>query len=343
MTGKKHKRDSLSGLRDQHLLDLRIKDLGVTIKNSWLSKCIDQLYLELDNHGISFKPECFLADEWMCPDGEPVIGIPFFLAHQRLMRLEKKMMLEVEGGTRESCMKLLRHETGHTINYAYRLYRRKRWSSLFGPFSLEYPDKYKYRPYSKGFVRHLDDWYAQYHPDEDFAETFAVWLTPGSDWRQRYKGWKALDKLEYVDELMGEIGSRKPLKPKGQKRWQASRLRSTLKTYYRRKREFHAEDYPDFHDFFLRNLFVQSRQPGSVKADAMLVECRRQVVDSVCLYTGEKKYFVNRLMKDITARARQLGLYCDLAPEQAVVHISAYATTLIMNYIYTGGFRKEKR
>ena len=25
---------------------------------------------------------------------------------------------------------------------------------------------------------HLDPWYAQSHPDEDFAETFAVWLTP---------------------------------------------------------------------------------------------------------------------------------------------------------------------
>ena len=30
--------------------------------------------------------------------------------------------------------------------------------------------------------------YAASHPEEDFAETFAVWLTPRSNWRQSFPG-----------------------------------------------------------------------------------------------------------------------------------------------------------
>lgn len=332
-----------SGMKDNELLDMRIKDLGVRIEGSRLQPRIKQLYAELDSKGISFKPECFLADEWMCPDNEPVIGIPFFLAHPRLSSLEHKMMLEVEGGDKKSCMQLLRHETGHTINYAYKLYRRKKWRELFGPFSLEYPERYKYRPYSKRFVRHLDDWYAQYHPDEDFAETFAVWLTPGSNWPERYKGWKALDKLEYVDHLMKETGRRPPLKEKGRKMWEASTLRSTLRTYYKRKREFSAENYPDFHDFFLNSLFSREKDDNSNKAHSVFVTYRKQLIDCVSLYTGEKKYFIDRLLRELTTRSRELRLYCNLPEEQAILRIAAYVTTLIMNYIYTGTFRKNKK
>jgi hypothetical protein len=161
-------------LKDEELLDFRLCDFHLTIKGTDLEVYVQQLYYELTQKNIIFHPVCYLADEWLCPDLEPVIGIPFYLAHSRLKKLEHKMMLDVEGGTKSSCMRLLRHEAGHTINYAYRLYRRKRWKELFGLFSKDYPQKYRFRPYSKSYVRHLEDWYAQYHPDEDFAETFAV-------------------------------------------------------------------------------------------------------------------------------------------------------------------------
>ncbi len=343
MKARQKNTEGLSKMKDDELLDLRIKDLGVAIEGSWLQPRIEQLYAELDLKSISFKPECFLADEWMCPDDEPVVGIPFFLAHPRLSNLERKMMLEVEGGDKKNCMQLLRHETGHTINYAYRLYRRKKWRELFGQFSLEYPERYKYRPYSKRFVRHLDEWYAQYHPDEDFAETFAVWLTPRLNWRERYKGWKALDKLEYVDWLMKEVGRRPPPKETGTKMWEASKMRATLRTYYKRKREFSAEDYPDFHDFFLKSLFSNEKTEHSLKGDSVLMKYRKQLIDCVSLYTREKKYFIDRLLKELTTRSRELHLYCNLPEEQVVLRTTAYVTTLIMNYIYTGTFRKSKK
>jgi hypothetical protein len=82
----------------------------------------------------------------------------------------------------------LRHEAGHAFNYAYRLYQTPEWRELFGPFNRPYRERYRPIPFDRNFVRHIEGWYAQKHPDEDFAETFAVWLTPGSRWRVRYRG-----------------------------------------------------------------------------------------------------------------------------------------------------------
>ena len=208
---------NLSSISEGDLLGLRICELPLTIEGTWLEDCVNELYRELDLANISFKPSCYLADEWLTPDGEPIIGIPFFLAHPTLTKLERKMMLDAEGGNKTWCMKLLRHEVGHALNYAYRLHKRKKWRDIFGKFSQEYTDTYRFRPYSKNFVRHLEDYYAQYHPDEDFAETFAVWLNPALDWRNQYKGWKAINKLNYVDSLMQEIKQKEPLVKKGKK------------------------------------------------------------------------------------------------------------------------------
>ena len=162
---------------------------------------MQRLYRELSTRGIRFRPHCWLSQEWFSPDGIPGIAIPFYLAHRRLMSIERRFMREVEGGNRNWLMRILRHEAGHAIDSAYRLRRRAAWRDVFGPASLPYPDTYRPRPGSRRFVQHLGAWYAQAHPTEDFAETFAVWLKPHSPWRREYSGWPAYAKLEYIDEL----------------------------------------------------------------------------------------------------------------------------------------------
>ena len=192
-------------LPDEDLLQVRLKDLKVTVEGTWLQRCLDDLHDELDQRGLRVRPHAWISSEWFSPDDTPGIAIPFYLAHPRLMRLERKMIIDVEGGTVPECMRILRHEAGHVVQHAYQLHRRRRWQQLFGPSSTRYPDSYRPNPASRRYVYHLRLWYAQSHPDEDFAETFAVWLRPRSNWRQRYAGWPALKKLEYVDELMAEI------------------------------------------------------------------------------------------------------------------------------------------
>jgi len=197
-------------LSDEELLKVRLKDLHVAIEGTWLEEQMDLLQEELDGRGLEVRPHAWISDEWFSPSTSPGIAIPFYLAHPRLMRLERKMILEVEGGNARDCLRILRHEAGHVVQYAFGLHRRKKWQELFGPSSQRYPKYYRPNPASKHFVQHLRLWYAQAHPDEDFAETFAVWLKPRADWRERYADWPALKKLEYVDELMTEIAGEKP-------------------------------------------------------------------------------------------------------------------------------------
>jgi hypothetical protein len=127
------------------------------------------------------------------------------------MQLERRIMREVEGGNDKWLMRILRHETGHAIDTAFGLRRRKAWRMVFGKASRRYPSRYSPRPLSRRYVLHLGHWYAQSHPTEDFAETFAVWLPPRSRWRSQYAGWPALAKLEFVDATMRELEGRRAL------------------------------------------------------------------------------------------------------------------------------------
>src|SRR5256712_1462294 len=180
-----------ASLSDEELLERRISTLGLRLEGTTYEPLIRQLCEELSAKGLAFHPPCHVGDEWFVPIGIPAIFVPFFLVHDRLRALERTMMLEVEGETAEWFMKLIRHEAAHAYTYAYRLTRKKKWQQIFGQTSdEETPNFYRPRPFSRSYVVHLDDWYAQSHPDEDFAETFAICLTPGLDWRKRYAGWK---------------------------------------------------------------------------------------------------------------------------------------------------------
>jgi hypothetical protein len=330
-----------AGLRDEELLAMRICDLGVRIEGTELEPRIAQLYAELEARAITLHPPCYLGDEWFTPSEQAVIAVPFYLAHPRLKALELRQVLEVEGGTLEWCLQLLRHECGHAIDHAYRFSRRRRWRALFGNTDNDAtPDIYRPRPYSKSFVRHLGNWYAQAHPDEDFAETFAVWLgTPEREWRARYRGWKALEKLEYVDELMREPIVRRPATPPPQRRIaEAGRLRKTLQRYYAERRKLYAEDYPDFYDADLRIIFGGETHQES--AALFMRRARKTLVPSLVRWTGEHKYTVDRLVRRLTLRCESLGLSAPKNHERLYLELSAYLAALVTNHLHTGRFKR---
>ena len=328
---------------DEELLERRISKLGLRLKGTPLEPLIWRLYDELSAKGLAFHPPCHIGDEWFVPVGVPAIFVPFFLVHDRLRSLERTMMLEVEGGTPEWFMKLMRHEAAHAYSYAYRLARKKKWRQTFGPTSREEtPDVYHPRPFSRSYVVHLDDWYAQSHPDEDFAETFAVWLTPGLDWRSRYAGWKALQKLEYVDELMRSIAGRPPVHTPPYSVADYDFLNLKLNTYYARKRKLYEDTYPDFYDADLRELFAAPAGPGRIKASSYLRRRRRRLLNSVCQWTNEKKFRVNKLLTRLIERCDQLALHVPNDDPQQDFRVAAFLTTLVMNYLFTGRFKRTK-
>ena len=327
-------------LTDEQLLERRISTLGLRLEGTSLEPLIKQLYAELSAKGLTFHPPVHIGDEWFVPVDLPAIFVPFFLVHDRLRALERFMMLEVEGETPEWFMKLMRHEAAHAYDHAYRLHRKKDWQRCFGRTSREgTPATYRPRPFSRRYVVHLDDWYAQSHPDEDFAETFAIWLTPGLDWRKEYAGWRALRKLQYVDELMHLIATKPPTHMPAYRIADYNCLNVKLKSYYARKRKLYEDIYPGFYDVDLRQLFPT---PHGITASAYLRQRRRRLMNSVSQWTNEKKYRINKLLSRLIDRADELDLHAHNDDPQQDFRVASYITTLVMNYLFTGKFKRTK-
>jgi hypothetical protein len=326
---------------DDKLLNLRMSELDLSIEGSVLEKRIAELNEELAARGIRFRPHFWLSDEWFTPDGVPGVAIPFYLAHPRLARLERAQMLEVEGGTPSWCMRILRHEAGHAIDNAYLLRRRRRRVAMFGSPSTEYPEFYTPKPYSRSFVLHIDNWYAQSHPDEDFAETFAVWLNPRSEWRRRYQDWPALKKLEYMDELMGAIADRPPLVDKRRTVDPLHRIRRTLRQHYRKKAEHYALDYPDFYERDLRRLFPQPAEDArTVPASRFINRIRKDVRRTVAAWTGVYQYTIDQVLEEMAERCDELALrFAAGAEDRTRADFIVVLTVQTMNYLHSGRHR----
>ncbi|MBX3252037.1 MAG: putative zinc-binding metallopeptidase [Myxococcales bacterium] len=287
------------------LLDVRLCDLGLTLEDTWLEPLVQKVEDELEQRELPLRPHFWLADEWFSPEGVPGIAIPFYLAHPRLVRLERSMMLGVEGGTRRECVQLLRHELGHAMQHGYALHRRRAWQRHFGAASTPYPEHYLPRPTSRRFVVHLDGWYAQAHPVEDFAETFAVWLDPRSRWRRAYAEWPALEKLEYVDALMAELRGQRPSQRSRARPYALSSLRMTLREHYAERR-VSLELIDDRFDRGLHRVFASTGE--GERADAFLRRHRVDLRERVAQHTGEPAFNVNQILEELRARCRALDL-----------------------------------
>lgn len=327
-------------LPDEELLNLRLADLPIGLEGTVIEARIAQLRAELDARGLKFPFHFYLSDEWFTPDGKASMAVPFYLAHPRLERLEKAQMLAVEGGEHEWCMRILRHEAGHVIDNAYKLRRRRQRRDIFGKSSDPYPEFYTPRPYSKSFVMHLDPWYAQSHPDEDFAETFAVWLTPEANWKPRYAGWTAIKKLEYMDELMASLVGKPPLLEQTEEVDPLRRLNRTLRYHYRRKRRHHGVEHPAFYDRDLRRLFSDAPEHAShMTAAQFLGRIRRPVRKVVADWTGIYQYTIDKVLEDIIVRCRELKLRLAVPEDQARQEFTVLLTVQVMNYLHSGRHR----
>jgi hypothetical protein len=322
----------------RELLEWRICDLGLELEGTWLEEAVERLYEELSARDLRLRPHCWLSEEWFSPDGIPGIAIPFYLAHPRLQRLERSQILEVEGGTRSECLRLLRHEAGHAIDHAFRLHRRKRWREHFGSSSEPYPDYYRPNPGSRRYVVHLPYWYAQSHPDEDFAETFAVWLTPGSAWRRKYQGWPALRKLAYVDELMQEIAGRAPTVRSRARPDPIHRIKTTLGDYYRAKRDRYRIFASRAYDQDLLRFFSPPgrRTRRSQSASAFLRSHRTEIRRLVARSTGKHELALDTVLGEMIARARELKLRAVGPTRQLVIDFAILLAARSAEFAYRG-------
>jgi hypothetical protein len=306
---RKRREPAWTKLDDEALLDLRFCDLRLSLATSGLDVAVQRLYEELRGKGIRFRPHVWLSEEWFSPDGIPGIAIPFYLAHPRLQRLERRFMHEVEGGNDLWFMRILRHETGHAIDTAFALRRRKQWRETFGKASRRYPSRYSPRPTSRRFVLHLGHWYAQSHPTEDFAETFAVWLPPRSRWRSQYAGWPAFAKLDYVDRTMRDLEGRRVLRLSREVIEPLSENTRTLREHYRRKQRRYELNTASSYDRRLLRVFGRAEEhPRGLHAGRFLREVRPQLKRLLVRRARMHPYLVQHVLRTATQRARLMNL-----------------------------------
>jgi hypothetical protein len=319
------------------LLSRKISDLSLKIQGTCLEVQVNELYHELEIAGILFKPKTYLSDEWGCPHGVPVIGIPFYLADPGLCKLEGEVT-GIEAETEAEVLMCLRHEAGHAFNYAYQFYKKTSWVKLFGAFTRPYKEEYKPVPFSARFVHHIPGWYAQKHPDEDFAETFAVWLNPGSEWRKIYADTPALAKLLYVERLAKIYGRKPPIVIDEYLDKPVQELTMTLDTWYEANRRSATRKLQLHHiiDEDLRRLFPETA--GQSAADVLQANSKRMIRE-VNHWTGIDRYTLTSLIAELTIRVRSLDL--KISPDQTtsrMVSLAIFLTTMVMNFQFKGQF-----
>jgi hypothetical protein len=330
----------LNRLTDQQLLEVRLCDLPVRIRGTQLEQRIEKLYRELEARSLHFRPHIWLAEEWFTPDGVGGFAIPFYLAHPRLMRLERSQMLEVEGASESECMRILRHEAGHAIDNTFRLHARRTWTDTFGSYRVPYPEWYQPQPGSRDYVLNLDAWYAQAHPAEDFAETFAVWLKPGSRWPRQYEGWGAQRKLEYVGQIMSDLAGKSPMRLAPREIEALPSLKKTLREYYRRKRAYYTIHWPASYERNLYRVFsAEPRHRSNPSAAQFLRHIRREICEIVAQGTGVHLYTINHIVKQMIVRCRVLNLRLTI-PEEEARQLTIVALTMqVMQVLRTGYHR----
>jgi len=333
-----------------------IRDLGLTIAGSPLEPILARFVGELDAAGVPVRPHFYLSDEWGVPFGSIALAIPFYLARDDLKRLHAARDGFVEGGSAAEILRYLRHEMGHVVNYAYRLYDEPAWVDRFGAITQPYVEDYKPEPFSRRFVRHLPGWYAQMHPDEDWSETFAVWLTPRTeayDWRRDYAGWEALGKLEHVDQTMAGLRGRPPLCVEVDLDEEVSTLDYTVAEYYEDDSDDGeppeppgaSDELPRGIDGALRAVFEDLGTPENpseaprLPASALLARLERDLMADVYRWTGHFPERTRALVRHLGERADALAqVYPADQEPRAITAVTTLVTALAMNHVHKGRY-----
>ena len=321
-------------LERSQLLGRRISDLGLSIAGSRVERLVVRLYEELDAHGVAYRPSVYLSDQWGCPDGTPLIGVPFYLADERLERIEAEHAGGLESD--DEAMRYLRHEAGHAVNYAFHVHERADFGSVFGDYARPYADHYPANPLSRSHVRHILGWYAQKHPDEDFAETFAVWLTPELDWRTEYDGWDALSKLEWMDALMSEIAPSVPdARVPGVDDLPVDAMDWTVADHYAQDELLPVGDARQF-DGDLRRIFAAGRvAPDGEEAGRFLSRHEGELTSRIAYWSGSGPAMVRSLLSALEARAAALDLRVSGLEAGTLIELTAFGMAVVMHWRYT--------
>ena len=287
--------NKLDSLTNEEILKLKIKDLNLDIPSKYRG-AIKVLNSLLKSKGINWMPHYWLSNEWFSADGIPGIAIPFTLCHPKLIKLEKQFLGHCEGESPQEFFKILCHETGHAIDNAFKLRLKKRRQKLFGLTSKKYPKSYKPNPLiADQFVTHFEDFYAQAHPDEDWAETFAIWLST-NNWRSKYKNSTALNKLIYIDQLMSELRDKDHIKNQKTYEHYKEDGRTVYQFLIDKKKQL-GKNKSNYYRNKVQDLFLSS--DSKISANSYLLKMKNNIINNLLEETNYDFWTVNKCFNEL--------------------------------------------
>ncbi len=329
----------MAAFHESNLGPTPLRDLGLRIEGSPLEPILREFLDELQTAGIHrLRPRVYLSTEWGVPEGTIALAIPFYLARPDLTAVHLDRAGHVEGIGRADILRYLRHEMGHVINYAYRLFDDPGWVEQFGEIDQPYEEHYRPEPFSRSFVRHLPGWYAQKHPDEDWSETFAVWMTPGLDWRSDYAEWPvAKAKLQYCDRIMAALADLDPLITADDLDEDVGDLDYSLDHFYGAGPDEPPCPFSPDLDGPLRATFEGLGELPEGIEHSLASSLIRQVEPDLCRdiyqWTGHFPEHTRHLLRHLATRADTLLLvYHPNRQTSAIVALSCLITALAMNH-----------
>jgi hypothetical protein len=328
------------------VLTTPIRDMALTITGTVLEPVIQEFLQELEKKGLTrFQPHFYLSSEWGVPFNTISIAIPFYLARPDLIDVHAKRIGHLEGVGRADLLRYLRHEMGHVVCYAYKLYDDEEWIKTFGSITQPYVEEYRPVPFSQSHVMHLPGWYAQKHPEEDWAETFAVWMTPRYNWRKRYAEWPgALAKLEYCDRLMAKLMLLDPLVKTVDADEDVSTITTSVDEFYRQS-DGQQSELPPGMDGALLAIFddydaTASNNEVTLPASDLILKLERELIANVYRWTGHFPESTRQLVHMLAQRAQQLQqVYPQEKEVELTVAITTMVTSLAMNHVVKGSYQ----
>lgn len=345
------------------------RDLGLPIAGTRLESIAQEFFLELARVGIGrLRPRLYLARGWGVSLHHAVIAVPYYLAHAELSRRHARETGHLEDFHRISLLRRLRHSMGHVFAYAYRIYEQSKWIEHFGSMGQPPAEPFLPRPFSRKYVKHLPGWHAQRHPDEDWAETFAVWMTPERDWQLEYGEWpEALAKLAFCDQLVRSLREAPPLllpslvdeeeefslvelddhsiklQPAPEDAELPIGVDGTLRIVFE-EYSYRLKSDRSLNEFKKIEGGVSGETGGGVPrewtpASALFTEIHDDCIEHVHKWTGHRKDRIRSLLEHLRERAEAMGLgYRADHERQAAVALTAYITALSMNYMHQGRY-----
>lgn len=260
---------SLEQLTFSQILKIPVNKLHLSLSPNH-QKEILRLKQRLRAYNISWRPHIWFADEWFSPNGIGGFALPLSLGHKKLITLEKKYLGHLEGTSSKEFFKLACHETGHALDNAYKLRLSKGRQKIFGKTSQHYPKSYIPNPNRNDHVHFLGDFYAQAHPDEDWAETVGFLLYNNKSWNKNYLNTYAWQKLCFAHALLNQLQHKTPKLTRHLKPYHVQNDERTFLQYLEDKSH---QLKPNKKPFFLTEKHVQiikSQKPSKLSNHAVI-------------------------------------------------------------------------